>query len=244
MRALSAQDVLRVWEAAAGRPSVEKALAMLAAACPERSQEELAALPVGARDACLLRLRERIFGGKLDGLVQCPRCGEHLEVSLATEELLTATEPQEGPIELELSDAGLRLKFRLADSEDLAVAATFGNREAGRRVLLERCLIEASRTGAALAASDLPEEAITALAARMAECDPQADVELELNCTACGHRWQVGFDIVSFLWTELAAQARRLLREVHVLARAYGWREADILAMSAQRRQFYLDMVS
>ena len=42
---------------------------------------------------------------------------------------------------------------------------------------------------------------------------------------------------------ELATQAKRLLREVHFLARAYGWREADILAMSARRRQAYLEMV-
>jgi hypothetical protein len=52
------------------------------------------------------------------------------------------------------------------------------------------------------------------------------------------------FDIGAFLWEEIAAQARRLLREVHTLARAYGWREADILVMSAARRQAYLEMVS
>jgi hypothetical protein len=52
------------------------------------------------------------------------------------------------------------------------------------------------------------------------------------------------FDIVSFFWTELSAQAKRLLREVHTLARGYGWREADILAMSARRRQLYLDLVT
>jgi hypothetical protein len=33
------------------------------------------------------------------------------------------------------------------------------------------------------------------------------------------------------------------MREVHRLARVYGWREADILSMSASRRQFYLEMV-
>jgi hypothetical protein len=33
------------------------------------------------------------------------------------------------------------------------------------------------------------------------------------------------------------------LREVHTLAWAYGWREADILAMSPARRQFYIELV-
>ena len=38
--------------------------------------------------------------------------------------------------------------------------------------------------------------------------------------------------------------AKRLLGEVHQLARAYGWPEATILAMSSRRRHFYLELVS
>jgi hypothetical protein len=37
--------------------------------------------------------------------------------------------------------------------------------------------------------------------------------------------------------------AKAYLNEVHMLAWAYGWREADILAMSSARRQFYLERV-
>ncbi len=60
----------------------------------------------------------------------------------------------------------------------------------------------------------------------------------------CPHRWPVTLDIASFFWNEIAVQAKRLCHEVHVLARAYAWREADILAMSERRRQYYLNMVS
>ena len=56
--------------------------------------------------------------------------------------------------------------------------------------------------------------------------------------------WAVMFDVVSFFWSEICVQAKRLLREVHTLARAYGWREVDILGMSTARRQFYLEMVT
>jgi hypothetical protein len=48
---------------------------------------------------------------------------------------------------------------------------------------------------------------------------------------------------VTFFWKEIAAHAKRLLREVHILAAAYKWREADILAMNPNRRQYYLEMV-
>jgi hypothetical protein len=98
--------------------------------------------------------------------------------------------------------------------------------------------------GAGTSLVDLPETVIAALAEYMTQCDPQADVQLNLSCPACGQSWTVMFDIVSFFWSEICAQAKRLLREVHTLARAYSWREADILNMSTARRQFYLEMVS
>ena len=76
----------------------------------------------------------------------------------------------------------------------------------------------------------------------MARADPQADVTFSITCPACGHAWQAIFDIVSFFWREVNAWSYRLLYEVHLLASAYGWREADILAMSPWRRQCYLEM--
>ena len=36
---------------------------------------------------------------------------------------------------------------------------------------------------------------------------------------------------------------RSLFDEVHALASCYGWREADILAMSGERRRQYLQRV-
>jgi hypothetical protein len=51
------------------------------------------------------------------------------------------------------------------------------------------------------------------------------------------------FDAGEFLWREVAARARRLVYEVHALARYYGWREADILSMTGRRREAYLEMV-
>jgi hypothetical protein len=83
-----------------------------------------------------------------------------------------------------------------------------------------------------------------AIAEAMVEHDPRAEMRLAMHCHACQHSWSTIFDIVSFFWTEIEASAKRLLREVHTLAKAYGWREADILALSSARRQCYLELVS
>ena len=90
----------------------------------------------------------------------------------------------------------------------------------------------------------LPETALQAMVREMERADPQSNLHIRLACPACGHRWQALFDIVSFLWAEINHWAERTLRAVHVLAGAYGWREADILAMSPTRRQMYLEMAS
>ena len=90
---------------------------------------------------------------------------------------------------------------------------------------------------------ELPAEVLAGVAERMEAVDPQANAELILACPSCDHEWQALFDIAPFLYAEIRAWAHRLLRDVHTLASAYGWREADILAMSRWRRDAYLAMV-
>jgi hypothetical protein len=78
----------------------------------------------------------------------------------------------------------------------------------------------------------------------MEQADPQANIRLSLTCPACSHQWHGTFDIVTYFWNEINAWAQGVLRDVHMLAATYGWRESDILALSPWRRQFYLEMVT
>jgi hypothetical protein len=242
MRALTAHDIVAVWERGERRHPVDRALVMLAAAWPASSLDELAELSIGRRDARLLAIREATFGPSLESFAECPSCGERLVFTMTTGEIRTP-EP-EGTGEIEVRSGEHLLRFRLPNSRDLAALATADDPGSGARLLAERCLLGRSRDGSPVDDGDLPEAAVAALAGRMAECDPQAEVLIDMECLACAHRWQMLFDIAAFLWTEIAVAAKRLLREVHILARAYGWREADILSLSAARRQFYIEMVT
>lgn len=244
MRALRAQDILEVWEWGRLQHPLDRALTILAAGWPEASRDELAALPMPQRDSRLLWLRELTFGSRLDGFACCPGCGERLEFTLDAAALRgpEAVAPQsEGA---ELLPSGFRVRFRLPNSLDLGTAVALGDAEGARHRLAERCVFEAWRDGEAIPPGELPDGALAELAARMAEHDPQAETTLDLECPACAHRWQAAFDIASFIWGEICGHAKRLLREVHALARAYGWREAEILSLSAARREMYLQMVS
>ena len=111
-------------------------------------------------------------------------------------------------------------------------------------MLLDRCVLEAVVGGAAVGGPDLPPELREALARDMAEADPQAEVDVDLVCPACAHRWTMLFDVLAVLWADVTRTARRLLQEVDALARAYGWSESAVLGLTAQRRALYLEMVT
>jgi hypothetical protein len=242
MRPLSAPELLEVWEHGEYQHAIDKALTLLAVCCPERNPEELAGLSIGQRDALLFALRELMVGPLLDAFAECPACHEHLEFSLAISNILSgAMIPDDNEIRLEAE--GFEVRFRLPNSIDFAAIANLGIIE-GEKTLLHQCVRRVVQDGNEIALESLPEKVTSAMVKKMQEYDPLAEVMLSLECPACGNHWPMLLDIVSFFWAELEAQAKQLLRQVHILARYYGWQEADIISMSAQRRYHYLDMVT
>lgn len=70
--------------------------------------------------------------------------------------------------------------------------------------------------------------------------DPALAMTFALTCPDCGAALDEVFDPAAWLWAEIEDTARSLLREVVRLARAFGWSEAEILAMPRARRALYL----
>lgn len=246
MRALSASDILYVWEAGQQKHAIDRALLLLAVALPAFSPAALSSLSIGQRNSQLLLLRQKTLGTAATCFVQCPRCNEKLEFTLDLQAMLPAT--VEAPGELAegihiLNIDAFTLSFRVPTSADLASIARAVDTREGSRLLIEQCVVGATRDEQDVSVDDLPENVLQALSEAIIERDPLAEMEFALHCPACQQRWTTLFDIVSFFWTELDTLAKRLLREVHTIASAYGWRESDILALSAARRQFYLELI-
>jgi hypothetical protein len=167
-----------------------------------------------------------MFGPELTGITDCPECGEKVELNFNCSDIHPEPET-EAPAELAVQSNGREVRFRLPTSADvLAVNSS--------EQLLERCLVDG--------ASPLTTDFLPAIVAKMSSSDPLADIHLALNCPNCAHQWEALFDIVAFLWREITAAARRLLREIHTLASAYGWTEPEVLSLSPARRRFYLEM--
>lgn len=227
MNEIAAGRLLEAWELGQTQHPLYRALTLLRAETGQ-TIDALALLSIGERDRRLFSLRRSLFGPRFDAVATCPLCQEKLDLTFTADQL---------PVDLpaaatgELSVDGRSVPLRLPDTVDLCEAAA---QPPERRVpvLLERC-----------AAAGLSPEAAAAVQSRMAELDPISQIEMQLQCPACGHKWTEAFDIASYLWTEVGDRVLRLLRETHTLARAYGWSERDILDMHPRRRRIYLDLV-
>lgn len=234
--------ILDVWERGLRQPLQRQVVALLVAVVPGSSDASISALPLGARDALLFDLRERLFGPDLATLATCPNCAEQLEAgfTLADVRLPPADDQTDAAIET----ATHRIAFRPPATADLLVIPEGADAAAARAILLERCVTAHDAQGNPVAPNALPPEILPVIAERMAQADPQAVVELRLGCDACGKAFDAVFDIAGFLLREIHVWAQQMLRDIDSLARAYGWREADTLALSPTRRQIYLDMVA
>jgi hypothetical protein len=243
MHPLTARRALDAWERGQRSDPQGRALALLSSVLPEVSREQLARLPVGQRDALLIRLRERTFGPQVKGFAQCPKCGVRLEFGLDLQ-AYNAGRSLEHKLAPQLFAAdGYEIQFRVPDSVDLAYIAQFPDVETARLVLLGRCVLAARKDGRPVPPHEISEAVVEKLGQRMEELDPLSYVSLSIECARCSHQWLSLMDIGTFLWQEVARSAEKLLGDVHTLAMSYGWSEAEILAMSEARRRFYLEQI-
>jgi hypothetical protein len=230
MRTLASADFLDLWERGFRLHPLDRGLLALSAALTDTPYESLADWPLGRRNRALAELRCACFGPALQGWISCPQCAEKLEFQLDARALIGDNAAGE-PIVVN------GRSFRLPTTRDLARAG----READSRVaalrLLQSCWMEAGPP------PDFSDEELEQVGERMGLADPLSETRLKLHCPQCGNQWDETLDLVTFLWSEIEARARRLLLDIHDLAAAYGWTESEILSLSELRRATYLEMV-
>jgi hypothetical protein len=138
-----------------------------------------------------------------------------LEVQLSAT-ALTAASGHGGPTSREIAEA-------LAEADPQAARRRLAARITGRK------------------AEELDEAAVDAIEAEAEAAGAPGDVSLGYDCPACGGSGEAPFDPASFLWQEIDGAANDLLDEVAILARAFGWTEAETLALTPARRERYLE---
>lgn len=234
MHALGASNLLSLWERGADLHAIDRSAMLAAFARPELPSEAISDLPIGSVTTSLLRLREASFGAHIRCHVDCEHCRQRLQLTLDAQKLLQSTSPVEGAAP-GVDVAGLRV--RTPTLRDMAVVANEPDARRAALQLLELCTTQGDPAGLSEAALREVEDALEA-------ADPTADLAFDIHCEACGLLSTAQLDAGELLWDEISARARALLGEVHLLARAYGWTESEILALSPARRASYLLMVA
>lgn len=231
MRAFSSSEVLDLCDRGVRLHPLDRSLLVLSAVFPSQS-EDYADWSLGRRNRALFELHAACFGLHLRGWSACSRCGEKVEFDIDAGLLTTAT-PGDS------SSDGVVIRgerYRLPTSRDLAGALSCDLEIVALR-LLDRCRIGDGSV------SDWDEIALRDAGETLAAADPLAETRLALDCPSCAHQWNDVLDIGCFVWAEIESRARRVLEEVHTLASAYGWSEAETLSLSAARRASYMRMV-
>lgn len=223
VRAVDGADELLIDRRIAGRARPLDLATRLLARCAEPLDEAgAAALALGDREVLLRALYAESFSSEVEARLDCPAgCGEALAVVLDLDALVLEP-PDPGPLH---DVGGMRLRVPTAADVGAALASPdFA------RALAARCGAESG--------------ALEAFAAAVERLDPNAECRIALACPACGAEADdVLLDGMELLAARLAEDGG-IFRQVDRLARAYGWTEADVVALPRERRLLYVALAA
>ncbi|MEO8070561.1 MAG: hypothetical protein ABI652_04105 [Acidobacteriota bacterium] len=259
--------LLTLWERALGQPSTDRDAALLQAwdGAPHAHAQAHDADTLGARNVRLLDMHAHLFGASLELLSHCPACGTAVAFDADCASLTSGMQrtPQGDAPSHRIEADGVAVEFRLPAAADIAAAAASASASSSAsasasrrgatgapddeefaRRLLERCVLTCVRQGTPVDVHELPAPILDALSRAMESLDPGASVSFALACPQCLHAWESRLDVGDVVWQKVRAAAERLLLDVDVLARAYGWTEREVLRLHPVRRAAYLQLVT
>ncbi|MEO6276477.1 hypothetical protein [Roseateles sp.] len=237
----AAADLDLRFEARAPQRSISALLALCLCDADGHPPEtaRLARWPLARRLHALLAVRLAGDPNATEGLqAQCQRCGSGFELEL---ELARCSElaGNDTPVQW-LTPDGQRLQLRLPNAADLDAWQSQGLADVEQ---LARTLVDTVDDAPPAPAFQLRADWLAPLADVMAEHDPLNALSVDASCPDCDHVQALEIELDHLLLNSFARQQLRLLDEVLRLAQALHWSEAEIVALPAWRRAFYLDRI-
>jgi len=221
----------------------------------EVTEEIVRNLLVGDRQYLMLKLREITFGERVQATVTCPwpDCGGGVDISFNISDIPIKDASLTSPIhEFKLSaiaegDPHI-IWFRLpngADQEALS-GQLIQNQAVATTQLLWRCIqrIDDIEGPDIEYVRSLPTHTRVQIEQRMQALGPDVELTMEAVCPECDRSFSIPFDLQEFFFDELKTSRELLLREIHYLAFHYHWGEQEIMSMTRDKRQQYIDILA
>jgi hypothetical protein len=234
LRAPDGADDMMLQEATGGPIEVGLMLLARLADAGDRASD-WAELTITDFEVLLLSLRAERFGQQLSLGFACPGCAARVEVGFQVAQYLQAVRPRAvAGVTSDPSRPGwFRLDgvgFRLPTAGDQEAVARRAN---PAQLLAERCLDEPARLK--------PHRARVERA--MAAMAPEVSRPIAGICPSCGAAVQAPLHVTRVVVGELRRAAGAVHDEVDLIARAYHWPEATILALPQDRRRAYAERI-
>jgi hypothetical protein len=217
--------LLAAWEAGAGAAAPARGAAALDVLLDAPPRGSTVDLPLPRLAGLAARCHTALFGPDVEGVLECPACGAVLDVAVRLDDLF-APVPEVPPAPEPV--------VRCPTTRDLVEVASL---PAGVTALLERCV-----PGVDL--GSLTPSLIQEIDRALEEVAGPALPVLRAACPQCSADVRAVVDAPALLWQRIDEFAPRLLEEVARLAAAFGWSEADVLALGPHRRAAYLALVT
>ena len=202
-------------------------------------------MSVGDRDRLIADLHAWTFADLVESRVECTSCGEGFGLSFSLRLLVKEIERDAVETAVELAIEGPDaegfyvlpegIRFRLPTPRDERDVSGFAPQRRGEE-LLRRCCSASEAALADPGARDRVERALSALA-------PLISLPVPTRCAICGAEQEANFDIVRYFTSTLARERMLLTREIHALARAYGWGFEEIARLPRSQRHAHVELI-
>jgi hypothetical protein len=186
------------------------------------------------RDQLLAAIYRNAFGDRISSTARCRFCDALFDLMFSVSDL-AQTINQDQPRVDRASDGSFTglagIRFRLPTGEDELAVATMSPEDAEIE-LMSRCVhmpCDPSKWG------EVQEV--------MQEVAPVLDLDLKAKCPECGRQQDVHFDVQSYLLQSLRNERMQLAKEIHRIARAYGWSLQEILGLRRSQRRNFVELI-
>lgn len=216
------------------------------------SEHDVRQLTTGDRERILFSLSSATFSEEMDLVSRCPfeECGALSELSLPLKNLIqikqSGNQDDSFEIEASIQDDPVMVRFRMPTGYDQEIAGRHLLETPAANVeleLIQDCILDIrDRKGNIVAHQPFLEELKPHLENAWSNLDPASDPFSKLHCPECDREYTAVLDALS-LFKDGLQNRGDIFDQVHRLAQVYHWSEQEVLGLTFERRQRYLQIV-
>jgi hypothetical protein len=222
------------------------------------TQDVARELQVADRQYLLLMLRQSTFGEdvRADFVCPWPDCGRRVSIHFRIDDIPVKEPAERAPAYTLVLSGGAgdaedvaqrEVSFRLPNGADQeTVSPLLAENEAEALSLLLARVVQRigpfAPPGLERVAA-LPPLARAEIESEIERVAAKVELNVEVACSECGRAFVGPFDLHRFFFGELRADSELLYRQVHYLAYHYHWGERQIMAMTRNKRQKYIELL-